>query len=295
VRRKHHLIKTLLFVAIPLFPLIALGVANMLEAPAHPDSADCVAALARSPAARSEPMPQPLRLLSWNVMKFDIPGAMEQLDAFAKGAQLVLLQESLLGPATDTQAQPERYFSAGYSRGTQQTGVEIRSRQRADVSCSLSFREPWLRTRKAVSVARLPFRDQVLLVINLHAINFTLGSSNYRQQLESIGEITAHHEGPVIVAGDFNHWNFWRVSVVAEWARRFGLEEVSFDPDWRSRHLGSSLDTIFLRGLSPISATGLPTRRSDHHAILADLVTPGYARHLSVDNPAAASSPDSGP
>lgn len=265
----------------------------MLEAPAQPDSAECISALAAPPAPGTEAMPQPLRLLSWNIMKFDIPGAREQLRDFASDAQLVLLQESLMSSGPETEALNARYFSAGYSRGSEQTGVEIRSSYAADVSCSLSFREPWLRTRKAVSVARLPFRDAALLVINLHAINFTLGSGNYRQQLESIGEIAASHNGPVIVAGDFNHWNFWRVSVVADWARRFGLREVRFNPDWRSRHLGSALDAIFLRGLTSLSATGLPTLRSDHHAITADLKLAAVARLQAAGSPAADASPDS--
>jgi endonuclease/exonuclease/phosphatase (EEP) superfamily protein YafD len=265
----------------------------MLEAPAQPDNTECITALAASPAPGGNAMPEPLRLLSWNIMKFDIPGAREQLRDFASDAQLVLLQESLMSSGSETEALNARYFSAGYRRGSEQTGVEIRSRYAADVSCSLSFREPWLRTRKAVSVARLPFRDGALLVVNVHAINFTLGSGNYRDQLESIGEIAATHEGPVIVAGDFNHWNVWRVSVVADWARRFDLEEVSFNPDWRSRHLGSALDAIFLRGLTPLSATGLPTMRSDHHAISADLKLAAVARLRAAGSPAVDVSPAS--
>ncbi|MFT4767130.1 MAG: endonuclease/exonuclease/phosphatase (EEP) superfamily protein YafD [Glaciecola sp.] len=205
-------------------------------------------------------------------MKFDLPGAQLELQRISRGAHLVLLQESLRGAGKDLSAETYRYFSPGYARGSEATGVEIRSQTPADVVCELTFIEPWLRTPKAVSVLRLPFREGALLLINLHAINFTLTAADYKKHLAALSTLVFSHRGPVIVAGDFNHWNAWRASALQTWAQELALVEVEFELDWRSRHLGSSVDTIFLRGLRAVARAAFPTTRSDHNAIAASLV-----------------------
>ncbi len=42
---------------------------------------------------------------------------------------------------------------------------------------------------------------RLLMVVNVHAVNFSLGVDVYSKQLLPIGDQIAHHSGPVIMAG----------------------------------------------------------------------------------------------
>lgn len=260
----------------------------------HKSIAACAQALQTQAKASSQDFPAPLLLRSWNIMKFDIPGALEEIQRMSRNADLVFLQESLRGTARAPDTTKHRYFSPGYSRGSEASGVEIRSKTPADLICEFTFTEPWLRTPKAISVVRLAFRKNALLLINLHAINFTLTARDYRENLAALSPLVKAHQGPVIVAGDFNHWNRWRARALQSWAQSLELAEVDFEPDWRSRHLGAKVDTIFLKGLSAIASAALPTNRSDHHAILASLVLLKPSTDQEAGSLAASASPAPG-
>ena len=67
----------------------------------------------------------------------------------------------------------------------------------------------------------------------------TAAYQNYWQELETILE---SHDGPLIVAGDFNTWNSERLAIVAMTARRLKLQPVRFEPDRRSRFFGQVVD-----------------------------------------------------
>ncbi|EAQ97217.2 endonuclease/exonuclease/phosphatase family protein [Congregibacter litoralis] len=242
------------------------------SAPPHRTVDACATALGTPSSVAAAPLPGLLRIRSWNVMKFDLPGAEEELRDHISHSDLMLLQESVRGLKAGSETLPYRYFSPGYKRGEEATGVEIRSRFSADVVCELQFYEPWLRTPKAVSVLRLPFREAAILLINLHAINFTLTVDDYRAQFMALSPLIRSHTGPAIIAGDFNHWNPWREEALLSWSRNMDLNEVSFTLDWRSRHVGAAVDALFLRGFGVVARGAFPTRQSDHHAIAASLV-----------------------
>lgn len=223
---------------------------------------------------RSPSLPLPLRLSTWNAMKFSEAGAAAMLERLAEESDLLLLQESLRVSTTNS-AQPYRLFADGYLRGDLQTGVETRSIVSADAACTLRFREPWLRTPKAIAIARFPLSDgRSLLVVNLHAINFTVGAADYRKQLEAIGELLTVHRGPAVIAGDFNNWSDARQGVLQAFLRRHVLAPAPITPDLRSRHLGVPVDSIFLRGLHSVTATAIPTTASDHNPVTAVLLGP---------------------
>ena len=84
-------------------------------------------------------------------------------------------------------------------------------------NCSLQAREPWIRTPKAVGITEFALTDsqQTLAVVNIHGINFTLGVGDFARQLADIRSVIEAHEGPVIVAGDFNTWNRRRADELA--------------------------------------------------------------------------------
>lgn len=221
----------------------------------------------RMPIAPSTDATDSLRVTSWNTKKLSLPGAEELLAELALGSDLLLLQEAIHNDLTAADALPRQVFAEGYVDGDQISGVEIRSVAPPNLSCSLSFTEPWLRTPKAIAVARIAFDQGQLLVVNIHAINFTLGSGALSAQLEAIGDLLRGHKGPALVAGDFNDWNPWRELVLAQFAKRQNLVEVTFSPDWRSQHFGRTVDGFLLRDLVWSNATAIPTTSSDHHPI----------------------------
>jgi len=261
--------------------LVALGFTPFSGAAGEATSiGDCASQLATPAPATAQALPSPLRITTWNSMKFSRDGSPLVLTALAGESDLLLLQESLRDTAPVTE-HPHRLFADGYQSGATQTGVETRSAVAADVSCSLRFMEPWLRTPKAMSVARFPIEGSAsLLVINLHAVNFTLGITEYTAQFAAVGELLDRHTGPTIVAGDFNNWSEQRQEVLREFVERHALEAIEITPDLRSLHLGVPVDGIYLRGLRSATASAFPTVTSDHHPISAVL-------QLAPDHPAA--------
>lgn len=226
----------------------------------------CKTAL-KMPIAPSTDATDSLRVISWNTKKLTLPGAKDLLAELVSESDLLLLQEAIHNDLTSADSLPRQVFAEGYIDGDQISGVEIRSAALPNLTCSLSFTEPWLRTPKAIAVVRIAFDQGQLLVVNIHAINFTLGSGALSAQLKAIGDLLRSHEGPALVAGDFNDWNPWRELVLAQFAKRQNLADVTFSPDWRSQHFGRTVDGFLVRGLAWSNATAIPTRSSDHHPI----------------------------
>ena len=69
-----------------------------------------------------------------------------------------------------------------------------------------SKREGIIATHKSYMMSYHPLpNEQSLLVVNVHAINFV--SANYfLREMELLRAELNHHNGPLIVAGDFNVW-----------------------------------------------------------------------------------------
>ncbi|MEO1078402.1 MAG: endonuclease/exonuclease/phosphatase family protein [Pseudomonadota bacterium] len=225
--------------------------------------------------ALGEPLPAPqtetpeiLRVLSWNTMKYGRHGARELLERLGRNVDFVFLQEGLRSVGPHPSFRGLRYFGDGYAFGDEQSGVELRGVYRAHLECSLSFTEPWLRSPKIVLATRHALGPQGLLLVNLHAVNFTLGVRAYAAQLDAVSLLLRSHGGPAIVAGDFNNWNDKRDATLRHFARKNGLAVADFQPDWRSRHLGRPVDGVLQRGFETLSATAVPTRVSDHHPLL---------------------------
>jgi len=258
----------------------------------HTRPAPCAEALRRAPSSAKVQTPAILRILSWNTMKYAREGSRDVLAHFGARADFLALQEGLEDGEAVSPDLPHRYFAPGYVAGERQTGVELHARTAATDVCYLSFREPWLRTPKAVLASRHAYADRTVLVVTLHAINFTIGVADYRDQFGTVGRLLRAHGGPAIVIGDFNNWNGARQKVLEAFARDHDLSIASFEPDWRSRHFGRPVDGLLQRGFTYVSVTAIPTRASDHHPILALLrprPTPG------ADSPAAGDAPGPGP
>jgi len=68
--------------------------------------------------------------------------------------------------------------------------------------------------------------------------------------LTELESVLTGHNGPIILAGDFNTWTEEKTRTLRQMVQRLGLSEVSFSDDDRTRVFGNAIDWVFARGLS---------------------------------------------
>lgn len=251
-----------------------LGVAlclALVQLPAHAENPaeveTCDRLQAPVPSGVGAELPATLEILSWNIQKTSKSGWESDLARLGSGVDLAFIQEAdpqagmhSLMPSIAHQA-----FAEGYSR----TGVMTLSTHQPGWHCTLSYREPWLGSAKATSVTAFPLaqRDEQLLAVNLHAVNFSLGLVDFTRQFATLRSLLALHQGPVILAGDLNTWNAGRQALVDQFTLEFGLTPVEFKPDLRTTAFGRALDHIYIRGMRAELAEVIPVSSSDHNPL----------------------------
>jgi len=219
----------------------------------------------------------PLNVFSWNVHKVQQPAVLDEFAELANTAHLMFVQEAVpsrqLPSLIDEALFPA--FVPGYVQNETPTGVLTLARAPHLVHCHLLSLEPWLRTPKATSVTLYPLidRQEKLLAINLHAINFTFGVSDYQNQLAALTTLITEHEGPVIFGGDLNTWSPGRQQVLQHFTSEMDLVAVPFDPDHRVTVLGRPLDHLYVRGLTWGHTTTHKVTTSDHNPLSATLLS----------------------
>ena len=129
--------------------------------------------------------------------------------------------------------------------------------------------------------------NERLLAVNIHLLNFERwGTMRFQSQLDELKTIMASHNGPIILAGDFNTWNQKRLNRVQKFAEDLRLKEVTdFPPGRTTGNIGASvfnwafgidkdlpLDRVYYRGLKAHSPRLLPYASSDHKPLLVELV-----------------------
>jgi endonuclease/exonuclease/phosphatase (EEP) superfamily protein YafD len=260
-------------------PILSPGAASYVAS--TDQQVDRCAADIASPAALSATAldGDSIRVVNWNIRKRRHPDIRDDLDAFAEGKDLILIQEASLREDTivDNDASLYWSFAPGYRIGGEITGTMTLSNVEPLTQCSLMVLEPLLRTPKTTGVTRyaLDGTDQTLVVINVHAVNLTFGLEAFRQQFDHIGRILEAHDGPAIVSGDFNTWRRGRTEIVEDLTASLGLESVEFVDDHRVRVFGQALDHIYVRGLHTSAADTEIVSSSDHNPMSVV---------LSVDN-----------
>lgn len=215
-----------------------------------------------------------LSILVWNIYKQQRANWAQELTALAKGKQLILLQEASMSAkfkAWLKQTKWNGFQVNAFKAFNVTTGVLNLSTELPLSICGYTELEPWIRLPKSAiyAVYRLS-NGQELAVINIHAINFTYKTASYEQQLDTLFLQAQKHQGPMIVAGDFNSWSLARVSVLAERLKKLNLEEMHYQPDSRTSFNGLALDHVFARGLSVKKATTVATDASDHNPIVVE-------------------------
>jgi endonuclease/exonuclease/phosphatase (EEP) superfamily protein YafD len=216
--------------------------------------------------------PENITLLNWNIYKGQKKNWADDFRQLSDGQDLVIIQEALLNPeVTETLKKQSIHWTmnTGFIVNDEATGVLTGSRVKAISSCGLRTTEPFLRLPKTalVNKYRLSGTDKKLLVANIHSINFTLGTEVYSEQIEKLKSAIAQHQGPVIVAGDFNSWSESRKQIIDDMINDLSLKAVTYDSHNRVTIFGNVIDHVFYRGLVPVSSESQQVTSSDHNPI----------------------------
>ncbi len=149
-------------------------------------------------------------------------------------------------------------------------GVLTASRVVPVASCTQRSTEPLMRIPKSAVLTwlRLANSSEMVLVANMHAINFVLTLDAYRAQFDALAAVLRDHRGPIILAGDLNTWSEARHALVRDITARLGLVEVEpRGEDRRARFLGQPVDRVFVRGLEVVSTQVDAVESSDHNPV----------------------------
>ena len=208
-------------------------------------------------------------LITWNVHKGQDTGWQEDLERLSKQADFVLLQEATQHQNLSTFS--TALFVSSFSFNELLSGVKTFTQTQPEWYCGGGVAEPIIQIPKVASVMNLPLeKGNSLLLINVHLINFEWGISAYQAQLEQLFSFVENHQGPIIMAGDFNAWNEERLNLVNNLIKKYGLNSVALSQDERVRFLGYPLDYIFTRGVKVVRATSEVVTSSDHNPLLME-------------------------
>ena len=216
--------------------------------------------------------PDGFSLLSWNSHRGIHDDWQKDLIAFGKASDIILLQEAALDSLQEAQGDlfADRWLMAtAFELEDREIGILAAARVSPQGYCVSREPEPLFRIPKIGLAVAYPLTgmDTQLLVVNIHMVNFTFSTDAVRRQFDALSDIVMNHEGPVIIAGDFNTWNDSRESVVQERMHELHMTPVSFLPDNRVTFFNRAVDGIYFRGLEVTGSTTHEVESSDHNPL----------------------------
>jgi len=216
--------------------------------------------------------PGDFSILSWNIHKGSEDGFHGDLKDLSQNVDILLLQEAALSEELENWLGLDFnkwLLAVAFEKQGTKIGIMAASKASSLSYCAFQEPEPLFIIPKMMLVSTYPLSgiDRRLLVVNAHMVNFTVTSEVVRKQLAEIAEIIKKHDGPVIVAGDFNTWNSDRESVVNEAMSKLELQPVTFNPDNRSIFMNRTVDGIFYRGLEVMGSYSHMVESSDHNPL----------------------------
>jgi endonuclease/exonuclease/phosphatase (EEP) superfamily protein YafD len=216
---------------------------------------------------------QSFSLVSWNMYKARKRGWLDDLTALAAQADFILLQEAVLHGdrphAFHVASGFEWVMGQNFSYDTKAitSGVKTGSRIASLTSRMIRSRdrEPLIDLPKTILATEYDILNSSghLLLLNIHAINI-VSSRKFSRQIDQLVTLMDQHQGPIVLAGDFNTWNPRRRSILAKAVAQHDLARAPVAaPQWR--HFNQVLDHVFYRGLKLKSAAALLNIRSSDH------------------------------
>ena len=217
-----------------------------------------------------------VNLLIWNVHKETDGDLANDFRRISHQIDLALFQEAVSGPEfTEPISQSNKELGWTLAKSFQRnngefTGVATGSRvQPLKEEVQLSpMRETLINTPKTILYSEFAIegREDTLLVVNVHAINFVT-SADYSVHIQQLVTKVRSHQGPLIVAGDFNTRNDSRQVYLDATLQQLGLTELEGPRAgfWNLDHAyGRGVRTKRVYDLSAISS-------SDHAPRIWDL------------------------
>jgi endonuclease/exonuclease/phosphatase (EEP) superfamily protein YafD len=251
---------------------LRIGTPDAEVSACHPVAPDHVVSSAE--ASHAEFLdPAKINLLIWNIHKGQDDGWLEEFEQLSAGQDLLVLQEAYLKDELRDSLQQQTLswnLATTFMRYRVETGVMTASQVAPASACVQRTMEPLLSLPKSTLISRYPIKgsDETLLVGNIHAVNFTLGTAAFRSQLDRLASELDDHEGPMIVAGDFNSWSQSRLSVLEEvLVEKRLMRRVAFEDKNPRAIFGHTVDHVYYRGLTVIDGRVLEAKTSDHAPI----------------------------
>lgn len=216
--------------------------------------------------------PEKITILNWNIYKGKKSGWLEDLQQFTQNTDIIILQEASNNAPLRELIQNQGlywHYNSAFKYWGVETGLLTASPEQPDESCGLRTNEPIIVLPKTMLVSRYTVKgsSDTLLVANVHGINFTLGTETYKEQFSSLQKLLQHHQGPIVVAGDFNNWSIKREAVVNQMVENLSLTPLPFVEEDRTTFWGYPVDHIFYRGLEVIRHRSYEVTSSDHNPI----------------------------
>jgi len=235
-------------------------------------SCDAVAEMV-APAENGHALnPDNIAFLNWNIYKGNDEGWQRDLSAFSENHDVMTIQEATLSDDMTTLLKAHdlnwTMNTAFYLDGTA-AGVMNVSNAGATHSCGFKVNEPliWIPKSALISYYPIDGSAEKLLVANIHGINFTLGLSDYREQMDKLYDAVKYHDGPMIVAGDFNSWSDDRMAVVNQLVKKLKLSALKYSVNNKTHLFGNAIDHVFYRQLEPLHHHVTQVSSSDHNPI----------------------------
>ncbi len=212
------------------------------------------------------------RLLSWNIQKENRAGWEKDLERLSQNADILLIQEAHLTDELKTWLNRKPYYwhlVTAFEYHDIKTGVLTAANSEPDFICPQRAAEPLIRFPKTILITRYPLAHShhSLMIANVHMINFAPDLTAFRKQVRQMTEVLSDHEGPMIVAGDFNTWSEERISIIETEAGRLALVPANFKTDAARKVFGYTVDRIYYRGLTLEEAVVVEVTSSDHNPL----------------------------
>ena len=214
--------------------------------------------------------PERISVLNWNIYKGKRENWAIDFKRYSYKHDVLMIQEAHLGDVLQSVLDNEHQYwalNAAFNYQGKATGVMTASRVKPLRSCGQRRAEPIIRYPKTSLISYYPVEgmNENLLVANIHGINFTFGVGAYKEQIEKLYDVMKHHNGPIVLAGDFNTWSDKRMLIVDDLAQRLSLESLDYTSHNRTIVFGNALDHVFYRGLDPVEHDTWYVTSSDHN------------------------------
>ena len=225
--------------------------------------------------------PDRISILNWNVYKGRRDNWATDFRRYSNRHDVVTIQEAHLGEELESLLDAEHRhwtMNAAFNYQDRATGVMTASSIKPVYTCGQHTIEPLIGTPKTSLISYYPVDgiDERLLVANVHGINFSLGVAAYNEQIEKLFELMRYHQGPIVLAGDFNTWSDKRMQIVETLAQRLSLSSLDYTSHNRTSVFGKALDHVFYRGLEPLEHDTWHVTSSDHNPTRASFRVKHY-------------------